>query len=252
VTSITPTGDRDTMDPGAIRRNQRMRRHPAPTQYNYLHLRRLIEDLSPALRGLGSSGAVILDVFCGSRPYEDLFPPGARVVGLDIDDLYGTADIVTDEFLPGPDAAYDAVTCIEAFHYMRDPPHAVAELRRVLRPGGRALVSLPLVWEYDRETMERRFTGPELEELFADWEEVRVIENGGRSVAWTLLTGTMLRACESTLARRLHRGLVTRAFRPVYIALNALGALMDRIERPRRHPYMTLPPNLMLTARRPA
>jgi hypothetical protein len=27
---------------------------------------------------------------------------------------------------------------------------------------------------------------------------------------------------------------------------------MDRIERPRRHPYMTLPPNLMLTARRPA
>lgn len=114
------------------------------------------------------------------------------------------------------------------------------------------LVALPLVWEYDRGTMERRFTGPELEELFAGWGEVRVIESGGRSVAWTLLTGTILRACESTLARRLHHGLVTRAFGLVYLALNGLGMLMDAIERPRRHPSMTLPPNLMLTARRPA
>ena len=240
------------MEPEAILRNQRTRRHPAPTQYNYLHLRRLVEDLGPALRGLGSDGSVILDAFCGTRPYEDLFPPGARVVGLDIDDLYGTADLVTDEFLPGPDAAYDAVTCIEAFQYMHDPPHAVAELHRVLRPGGRVLVSLPLVWEYDRGTMERRFTGPELEELFAGWEEVRVCESGGRAVAWTLLTGTILRASESAFASRLPRPLVTRAFKLAYLALNGLGTLMDAIERPRRHPSMTLPANLMLTARRPA
>lgn len=239
------------MDPATLRRNQRTRRHPSPTQYNYLHLRRLVEDLAPALAALGTRESVILDAFCGSRPYEDLFPEGARVVGMDIDNLYGTADIVSDEFLPGPDGEYDAVACIEAFHYVRDPEQAVAELRRVLRPGGRVLVSMPLVWEYDRATMERRFTGPELEELFAGWKDVRVTENGGRSVAWTLLTGTMLRAAEGALARRLPRGLVERAFALAYLALNGLGLAMDAIERPRRHERMTLPANLMLTARRP-
>jgi SAM-dependent methyltransferase len=234
-----------------LERNRRSRRHPAPTQYDYLHLRRLLDDLAPALRSLAPPGSTILDVFCGSRPYEDLFPDGARVVGMDVDDMYGTADIVTTEFLPGPDAAYDAVTCIEGFHYVREPERDVAELARVLRPGGRVLVSLPLVWEYDRQTMERRFTGPELEALFAGWEDVRVVENGGRSVAWTLLTGSMLRASERYVQLRLPKRLVGAVFRALYVGLNALGMAFEALERPRRNPRVGLPPNLMLTARKP-
>jgi SAM-dependent methyltransferase len=251
VTSSSQAGSRPTLAPEVLARNQRSRRHPVPTQYDYLHLRRLLDDLEPALRSLAPPGGVVLDVFCGSRPYDDLFPPGARVVGMDVDDLYGTADIVTTEFLPGPDGAYDAVTCIEGFHYVRDPERDVAELARVLRPGGRVLVSLPLVWEYDRETMERRFTGPELEALFADWEDVRVVENGGRSVAWTLLTGSMLRAAERYVELRLPRRLAGAAFRAVYAALNGLGLALEALERPRRNPRVGLPPNLMLTARKP-
>lgn len=39
--------------------------------------------------------------------------------------------------LPYADASVDAVFCIEAFCYATDLPHALAEVRRVLRPGGR-------------------------------------------------------------------------------------------------------------------
>jgi ubiquinone/menaquinone biosynthesis C-methylase UbiE len=39
------------------------------------------------------------------------------------------------------DAAFDAVTCLEALEFMRDPRRVLREMIRVLRPGGVMLVS---------------------------------------------------------------------------------------------------------------
>ena len=71
---------------------RRTRRHPRPTQPDYLALRRLAEHVRAALADLGDEPLDVLDVFCGTRPYEDLMPPGSRVTGYDIDDRYGSAD----------------------------------------------------------------------------------------------------------------------------------------------------------------
>ena len=49
--------------------------------------------------------------------------------------------------LPFPQATFDAVTCLEALEFMPDPPHAIAEMVRVLRPGGLLLVSNRVGWE---------------------------------------------------------------------------------------------------------
>src|SRR5262249_43363585 len=160
------------------------------------HLRRLLDDLRPALAALAEPGGVVLDVFCGSRPYDDLVAPGVRVVGLDIDDRYGVADIVTTEFLPSGDAQYDGVACIEAFPYAAEAAHGGGEVRRVVGPGGGLVVGVPVVWEYDRRIVEHRYTPGSLRQLFAGWDDVVVAENGGRAVTWALLTGTLLRAGE--------------------------------------------------------
>jgi ubiquinone/menaquinone biosynthesis C-methylase UbiE len=40
------------------------------------------------------------------------------------------------ESLPFEEYSFDAVFSMEAFYYARDPPDALAEVRRVLRPGG--------------------------------------------------------------------------------------------------------------------
>lgn len=233
---------------GAARRT---RRHPRPWQFDYLHLRRLLDDLRPAMARLAEPGGVVLDVFCGSRPYDDLVAPGVRVVGLDIEDRFGVADIVTTEFLPCADDSYDGIACIEAFHYVTDPALGVRELRRVVRPGGRVVVSVPLVWEYDREIIEHRYTSGSLRQLFDGWDDVDVVENGGRSVAWALLTGTLLHACEEELGHRLPRTAVRAVFAPAYVGLNGVGAALDAIEQRRRHPRHVLAPNILLTARRP-
>jgi SAM-dependent methyltransferase len=236
----------------AARAARRTRRHPRPWQFDYLHLRRLLDDLRPALATLAEPGGVVLDVFCGSRPYDDLYAPGVRVVGLDIDDRYGVADIVTTEFLPCADGSYDGIACIEAFHYVVDPAHGVRELRRVVKPGGRVLVAVPVMWEYDRHIVEHRYTSGSLRLLFDGWDDVVVVENGGRAVSWALLTGTLLRACEEELGGRIPRAAVQASFAPAYVCLNVVGALLDAVERRRRDRRHVLAPNIMLTARRSA
>jgi arsenite methyltransferase len=69
--------------------------------------------------------------------------------------------------LPAPDATFDAAVCTQVYEYVEDVPGALAELRRVLRPGGRALVLDTdwdsVVWHVaDRERHAR---------VMAAWEE---------------------------------------------------------------------------------
>jgi SAM-dependent methyltransferase len=45
------------------------------------------------------------------------------------------------EALPFPDAAFDAALCVEVLRYLPEPGRCVAELARVLRPGGLALAT---------------------------------------------------------------------------------------------------------------
>lgn len=45
------------------------------------------------------------------------------------------------EHLPFPDAAFDVVTCLESLEFMRDQRVVLAELARVLRPGGLLLTT---------------------------------------------------------------------------------------------------------------
>lgn len=55
----------------------------------------------------------------------------------------GTAEVVVADAarLPWPDNTFTAVTCMDAFPFFPDPEAVLAEFLRVLRPGGRALVS---------------------------------------------------------------------------------------------------------------
>jgi SAM-dependent methyltransferase len=240
------------VDNRELERIRRLRRHPRRTQFDYLHLRKLVDGLAEVLERVGRPHGDVLDVFCGSRPYEDLLPAGSRCTGLDVTDAFGVADVVTDEFLPFDDASFDLVVSTEAFYYVRDPRRGVSELRRVLRPGGAAVLTLPLVWEYDRTVLEHRWTGPELRELFEGWDDVEVIENGGRAVSWALLGGVLLRSVHRrALRHRIPERAVEGAFALLYAANNALGARLERVEAAYDWGERTLPANVMLVARAP-
>jgi len=248
--------DRPTLPREEIEWIRRTRRHPRPTQPDFLVLRRLLQYVSAALRRLdgGGAGLEVLDVFCGTRPYEDLMPAGSRVTGYDIDDRYGSADVTGDEFLPFDDAAFDLIFFAEGFHYSPDPVEAAAELLRIARPGGHMIVTLPLVWPYHRDHLEHRFTAPELAGVFerAGWEGVETAEIGGHAVSWALLSGRIMHSVEEYA--RAHSRLAWRArllFGAAYLAINVIAGIADRFERRFWHPEPhVLPADMILTARK--
>ncbi len=59
------------------------------------------------------------------------------------------------ERLPCAEAAFDGVLCMNAMHHVSDLPAAVAELARVLKPGGRAVLSEPGLAHLDQSETQR-------------------------------------------------------------------------------------------------
>jgi SAM-dependent methyltransferase len=66
--------------------------------------------------------------------------------------------------LPFVDGAFDAVTCLEALEFLSNPPAALCEMARVLRPGGVLLVTNRINWEA-RLMPGKAFSGPALRAL---------------------------------------------------------------------------------------
>ena len=59
---------------------------------------------------------------------------------------YGRLDIVSDiTAIPEADASFDAILCSEVFEHLPDPLAAFREFARLLRPGGRLLLTAPFL-----------------------------------------------------------------------------------------------------------
>lgn len=101
------------------------------------------------------AGLEVLDAGCGSGPLtEALLAKRAVVSAFDLSPamvelarrrLGEAAELRVADLgapLPYPDDRFDLVISSLALHYVKDWASALAELRRVLRPGGRLLVSI--------------------------------------------------------------------------------------------------------------
>jgi ubiquinone/menaquinone biosynthesis C-methylase UbiE len=150
------------MDARLQRRVQRYGWDLAALDYEQLWHAQLAE-AQAALMSLAAlePGERALDIACGtglvSFEAARAVGPGGHVLGVDLSErMVDTAERralelklsncrfsrMDAETLALPDASFDAVLCALGLMYMPDPEHAVREMRRVLRPGGRISLAI--------------------------------------------------------------------------------------------------------------
>ena len=144
-------------------------------------------------------GQSLLDVACGLGDLLSFAAGrGVRGCGVDLSTVAARATaakvptagvaVANGERLPFDDETFDLVTILGSLEHFLDPGQGVLEIRRVLKPGGRALILVPnlfylpdLVWR-----VLRAGRGPEhkqIVERFAACQDWRAfIESGGLRV----------------------------------------------------------------------
>lgn len=167
----------------------------------------------------------VLDVGCGVKPYFPFFEPYAdEYVGVDVGDNPAADLEGRVEDLPVEDGTFDVVLCTQVLEHCDDPARAVRELRRVVAPGGRVLLSTHGVQVYHPVPNDFwRWTHTGLERLFltnAEWAAVSVRPASGTAACLALLLSTYVDlAAQNAHVAPLGRALVR--------ALNVAGAAID-------------------------
>ncbi|MHB8745780.1 MAG: glycosyltransferase [Gammaproteobacteria bacterium] len=100
------------------------------------------------------AGASVLDVGAGTCPYRKLFAhcnykshdfkqyEGVKLGGTTD---YGSIDYCSDiTAIPVPDNSFDVVLCTEVLEHVPEPIEAMREFARILKPGGKMLLTAPL------------------------------------------------------------------------------------------------------------
>jgi SAM-dependent methyltransferase len=159
-------------------------RHPL------IRLRRQIEhELDATLRP--AAGDLVVDIGCGDMPYQSLFESrGARYLGCDID---GPAPvrIIPEQPIPLDDGCANVVVSFQVLEHVWDLAWYLGECRRLLRPGGRLLLSTHGTHAFHPSPADYwRWTHTGLERLFrvgGEWSSVTVTPGAGTTACLGLL-----------------------------------------------------------------
>jgi SAM-dependent methyltransferase len=138
----------------------------------------------------------VLVVGAGYDPYKDLLKSASAICVTDIGPIHQGLDQLADaQELPFPDSSFDAVVAIEVFEHVRKPAAAAREIYRVLRMGGRGLLSIPFMFHVHGDPSDyQRFTSTGISELFEMFSAVQIQPFGGRLHAISDIITTAFRA----------------------------------------------------------
>jgi len=143
--------------------------------------RRIIFSLLEQIYPKGSENRKIIDIGCGTGIMQGYLAKYGNVSGIDNEDIaldycrergfttVSKGDICCLEI---PDATYDLVTAFDIVEHVADDHRAVSELARIVKPGGRILVTVPAFsWLWSNHDLinqhQRRYHRKSVEKLMA-------------------------------------------------------------------------------------
>lgn len=155
-------------------------------------------------RYVGGPGRRVLDLGCRDGALTRAYAEGNDVVGVDADrDALAAASELgietrwadLDEPLPFDEASFDVVVAGELLEHLRNPHALVTDVRRVLRPGGTFVASVPNAYRLknrlrflagrkpeDDPTHLQMFSGDDVRALLSAFDEPELHFIAGRLV----------------------------------------------------------------------
>ena len=136
----------------------------------------------------------VLDSGCGSMPYKNIILENNNVrsyLGLDIEtglDYQGAkADVLWDgNIMPFEDQSFDVVISTEVLEHVPDPEKYLAEIKRVLKPGGIFFFTVPFLMSLHEVPHDYyRYTPYALDRIFkkTGFENIEIKAMGGYNAA---------------------------------------------------------------------
>ena len=174
----------------------------------------------------------VLDVGCGSKPYLRLFAV-KNYIGLEIDTpenrSYKRADYFYDgEVFPFSNQSFDGIVCNQVLEHVFTPDTFLSEIRRVLKLGGKMLLTVPFVWDEHEQPWDYA--------RYSSFGLKRLLEYNGFELIEQHKTNADVRVLFQLVNAYLYKVLWTR--RPILNLLicavtmapfNILGALLYRL-----------------------
>lgn len=184
----------------------------------------------------------MIDIGCGTKPYEPMFRRYVdEHVGVDREDPFNAQarpDLVGTAYdIPAPDGSFDSALSTATLEHLAEPEAALRETNRVLKTGGTALYTVPLIWHVHAAPWDYyRFTEYGLAHLF-EKTGFEMVEIKALSGFWV----TMGQLFVYYLWRFHKRPLsLTRIIPAVGLLIQALAYRLDRLDRAEDWTWMYL------------
>jgi SAM-dependent methyltransferase len=173
----------------------------------------------------------LLDFGCGNKPYKCLFNVN-EYIGLDIEEsghshINENIDVYYDgKTIPFDDSSFDSIFSSEVFEHIFDLDPILAELYRVLKPGGNILITLPFVWEEHEVPFDfARYTSFGIKDLL-EKQGFKIIkqEKSNNYVE------VIFQLCSAYIYRYVLPGRFKRVLGPIFIGpITFLGVVLSKI-----------------------
>ncbi len=215
--ALPPPGSFQDVDRGVLRSPPRSHHLAYIARELPRRIERLVQRFGP------EPGCRVLDYGCADRPYRDLFPVQSEFIGADLPGNTAAEVVIDpDGRLPLSDASMDFVLSTQVLEHVEEPQIYLSECFRVLKPGGRLLLSTHGMMMYHPDPVDYwRWTSAGLAHVVSGAGlEILHLEGimGMAAIGLQLFQDSMLR-------------FVPRPFRPLLIIVSqTLVQIADRVE----------------------